>query len=338
MLKLLTALLLSSLTATLLSACSEPPQKLAEFRHDNQSSFSADVADDGTFSLVANDDGSASLWFADERGDYYHWRHNSGQQIVDVDISASGEVAALADSQDFSLWQVSSGESLGYWHIGNGRIHRLAVSANGTVIVLAKTNGMQIAFNPNSGRRLEFYGHSERVNALAISANGRYVLSGSNDHNAILWDTESGQIVHRWQHDSRVTQVALDAQGRYAFSADSKDNANIWRLPDGQRQTKLRFFDRQRIFSAATFSHDGRYFITGAPSRRITVWQVSDGEALRHWSINLPEQHRPASAAVLALGLTRDDNQLLSESSAGLAERWQIMLGQDSANKPASQP
>ncbi|HAD47648.1 MAG: hypothetical protein CMF19_02320 [Idiomarinaceae bacterium] len=316
------AVALVGITAT---ACSPAPDKVHQKIHAQQGSYVADIADTGEFSVVSTNENGLLLWPRYASDPKFQWQHDDDtSQIIAIDASFDGSVVASATRIEFALWDAQSGENLGFWKVGQGGIQDIAVSDGGSTIVLAKRDGTQIAFNPASGRRIEFYGHTERVNAVDVSANGFYVLSGSNDASAILWDTRSGQIVHRWEHKNRVTQIALHPEAKYVFTSGSTDNAIIWSLPGGDEHSRLQFIDRQKIFSAARFSASGELLITGAPSRRVTLWATETGESLKHWNVDLVEQRNPNSAVVLAVHYYETENVLLTESSAGLAEWWQL--------------
>ncbi|WP_404400378.1 hypothetical protein LG288_10695 [Idiomarina seosinensis] len=309
----------------LLSGCNPAPDIVHKKLHAEQGTYVADISETGAFSVVSTNDNGILLWPRYANNAKYSWRHDDEtSQVIAVDISPDGTVVATATRFEFALWDATAGDNLGFWKIGSGGIQDVAVSNEGSVLILGKRDGTQIAFSPDSGRRLEFYGHTERVNSVEVSANGFYVLSGSNDASAILWDTRSGQIVHRWQHKNRVTQIALHPEAKYVFTSGSTDNAKIWRLPDGKEHSRLKFIDRQRIFSSARFSASGDTLLTGSPSRRINLWDTQSGESIRHWNVGLVDDRNPNSAVVLSLHYYDNDNIVFSESSAGLAEWWQL--------------
>ena len=178
-------------------------------------------------------------------------------------------------------------------------------------------------FEPKSGRRLEFLGHQEKVNSVDLSPNGFYALTGGNDYTAYLWDTRTGQVIHTFTHSSRVTKVALDDEGRYGFTADSKRDARVWDLATGEEVSNLHYLARQKIFSTAVFSQDGQYLLTGSPAKRLNLWRVADGKEVQEWQVSPREGSRPQTAVVYGVGFA-NDNQVVSESSSGLAEFWQI--------------
>lgn len=219
-----------------------------------------------------------------------------------------------------------------------GRIRAVDVSNNGTYIVIGKSNGIVAHMNVDTGRRLEFLAHftpmtdsagnaihvNNAINSLAISPNGHYVLTGSSDQTAYLWDTKTGQVVFKFRHGARVVQVALDPKGRYAFTSDSKGRSTIWDLKTGNPKAQLRYINRQEIFTTARFSANGKYLVTGAPNRELSLWSVKTGEKIQNWYVTPKKDSRPANAVVYSAAFTNNDQQIVTESSAGLNEVWEI--------------
>ena len=219
-----------------------------------------------------------------------------------------------------------------------GTIRAIDVSDNGNSIVIGKSNGMVTHITLESGRRLEFLGHqrdlldengeaiqiNNAINSIDMSPNGKYVLTGSSDQAAYLWDTTSGQVVHKFRHSSRVIHVALDPKARYAFTADSKKQARIWDLKTGNTLSNLDFINRQEIFSSARFSENGKWLLTGAPTRQLTLWDVKTGKQLQQWHVTPRKGSRPQSAVVYSASFINNETQVISESSAGLSEIWDI--------------
>tara|TARA_B100000700_G_C14924441_1_gene798654 strand:- start:287 stop:1288 length:1002 start_codon:yes stop_codon:yes gene_type:complete len=318
------ALIITS--CAMLFGCTPAPEQIHKKAHAEAGTYVADIADDGTFSVVATDGNGVLLWPRYANNAKYQWRQDDADvsQIIAVDIGADGRTVVAASRKAFSLWSVKDGTNLGYWQSGGADIANVAVSNRGSTIVLGLNNGTQIAFNPDSGRRLEFYGHQDAITDLAIAPNGRYVLSGSTDQTAILWSTESGQPIHQWQHETRLTKVALHAGGRFALTAGSLDQAYIWDVNSGEQVTQLDIIERVRIFSSARFSESGDFLITGSPSRQVTLWRTETGEELRAWNVELRDDHRPNNAVVLSTWLDENTGVIMSESSAGFGEWWQL--------------
>lgn len=158
---------------------------------------------------------------------------------------------------------------------------------------------------------------------MVLSPNGFYALTGGNDYVAYLWDTLTGQVVHKVDDSSRVNKVSLDDKGRYAFTADSKRDARVWDLVTGKYVSNLQYSARQRRFTTAIFLDDGKYLLIGLPSRRINRWDVKTGAALNEWFVSARKGSKPTSAVVYDVGFI-GDSEIVSESSNGLLEKWNI--------------
>ncbi len=294
-------------------------------RHAEDGAYAADISADASLSIVSSITGGIEVWDLTASEKKYTWSHQGegNNTIANIHIAADNSYVVTSDREAFALWNLLTGDPEGFWRIDESSIRDVAVSNNGRGILVARGNGKVMFFEPVTGRRLEFLGHQEKVNSIDISPNGFYALSGGNDYVAYLWDTRTGQVIHRFTHSSRVTKVTLDDQGRFAFTADSKRDARVWDLQTGEEVSNLRYIQRQKIFSAAAFSEDGKYLLTGSPSRRLNLWDVQDGSEINEWKVAPREGSKPQSAVVYAVGFV-NDNQIVSESSSGLAEIWSI--------------
>lgn len=315
------------LLLALLAGCQPAGQApVKRWQHAAEGAYAANISNDGKYSVVSSIHHGITLWDLNNNALKYSWsqQQNSADNLVLVaDIANNNSHALTANRNDFSLWNIDSGQSEGFWSISESTIRDVAVSNNGAHLLIGQGNGKVEHITLATGRRLEFLGHQEKINAVDMLPNGRIAISGSNDFVAYVWDTLSGQVIYRFNHPSRVTMVALDPKGRYAFTADSKKSANIWDLKTGKLISKLNYFNRQEVFSAVQFSPDGTKLLTGAPSRKVSVWAIATGERLTSWRVLPRDDIRPAGAVVYSVAF-RDNNQVITESSSGYAELWQV--------------
>ena len=315
---------------------------------DSNTIFATAIANNDSHAVLA-DKHNFSLWSLESGENLGFWQVKKAKvKVQPQSISNNTWVrGAKAESDQPSLGQIdiidrdkciNVLEVEGEQCMILGTIRAIDVSNNGRHIVIGKSNGMVTHITVESGRRLEFLGHqsslldadgepvqiSNTINSLEMSANGRYVLTGSSDNNAYLWDTQTGQVVYQFRHSSRVTKVALDAKARYVFTADSKKQSRIWDLKTGKVISTLQYFNRQEIFSSARFSNNGKWLLTGAPTRELTLWDVKTGKQLQQWTVTARKGSRPASAIVYSASFINNETQVISTSSAGFSEIWEI--------------
>ena len=260
--------------------------------------LAADINAKANLWVVSSINNGISVWSLQQNRQKFNFRHaGEGDNLVtNLDISYDGLYLLSADQEAFGLWDLTVGEPVGFWRIDESSIRDIAVSNKGLAILIGKSNGKVMYIEPQTGRRLEFLGHSEKINSVDLSPNGNYALTGGNDYVAYLWDTRTGQIVYTFRHTSRVSTVLLDEYGRYALTADSKDQATIWDLTTGLKTSELEFFERQKILTAGKFSRDGKYLLTGSPSRSLDLWDVVSGERVKQYKVGIrPEATMPTA-------------------------------------------
>ena len=287
--------------------------------------LAADVNAKANLSVVSSINNGISVWSLQQNRQKFNFRHaGEGDNLVtNLDISYDGLYMLSADQEAFGLWDLTVGEPVGFWRIDESSIRDIAVSNKGLAILIGKSNGKVMYIEPQTGRRLEFLGHSEKINSVDLSPNGNYALTGGNDYVAYLWDTRTGQIVYTFRHTSRVSTVLLDEYGRYALTADSKDQSIIWDLTTGLKTTELVYFERQKILTAGKFSRDGKYLLTGSPSRSLDLRDVVSGERVKQYKVGIRPEATMPTAMVYGVDYL-DEQQVISLSSSGYAEVWNL--------------
>ena len=305
--------------------CSFPETTpIKQWRHVEEGAYAADISADGTISVVSGINNGINVWCIGEETPLYQWSHQGegNNLVISLHISADNTHVVTADREAFALWSIETGDPIGFWRIDEASIRDVAISNNGNGILVARSNGKVMFFEPKTQRRLEFLGHQEKVNSIDISPNGKFALTGGNDYIAYLWSTDTGQIIHPFTHPSRVTKVALDDKGRFAFTADSQDKSQVWNVQTGEAISGLSFIARQKIFTDAVFSDDGKYLLTGSPSRQVYLWDLKSGKEVDAWQVASRDTVSPPTAVVYGVGFMSDGN-IVTESSSGLAEVWQ---------------
>lgn len=309
----------------ILSACQ--PNKtspIQRWQHAVEGSYAGAISRDGQYSVVSSIHHGISVWDLKTNDRKYNWAQeqtSSDNLVLAIDISDNSSHVVTANRSDFALWNLENGKSEGYWKVRESNIRDVAISNQGNYVLIGKSNGTVVHVEIDTGRRLEFLGHSEKINSVDMLPNGRVAMSGGNDFIAYVWDSQSGQIIYQFNHTSRVSKVALDPQGRYAFSADSMRAAHIWDLKTGKLITTLKGTKRHEVFSSVRFSNDGKTLITGAATRKVSVWDIATGKRTAHWYVTAKEAKRPTGAVVYSVAFG-DNNTLLTESSSGYAESW----------------
>ncbi|WP_042012741.1 vegetatible incompatibility protein HET-E-1 [Aeromonas fluvialis] len=308
----------------MLTGCEQSSQPSQQITLASTGLLTADLASDGKQAIVSSIGQGIVVWDLEQNRQRWRWKQSDSQDdlVFVTRFSEGNSHAVTATTDTFATWRLQDGQSQGYYSLPESRLRDIALSADGRYVLIGREDGKAEWLDTGSGRRLQFLGHTEQVNTVDLSANGRYALTGGNDYSAYLWDSRSGQVVWRFNHGGRVVMARLEPSGRYAFTADSR-RASIWDLKTGKEVSQLQSDHRFEVYTSARFANDGKWLITGAPSRQLSLWQVSDGTLLQSWRVSPQPKVKPPSAVVYGVAL-RDNSHLVSASSSGLAEIWTI--------------
>ena len=317
--------LLLTFVITTLNGCFFSTQDAQRWAIEPLGTTSFALSRDARFALLYSKEHQLVLWDLNENKQLASLGEQDPQAstVSRIRISDNGRFAVTATQINFAVWDLAWTQAQGLWSISDGLIRDIDIASNGEQILLGLSNGKAIYVNLVTGRRLEFLAHKEKVNSVALSPNGRFALSGGNDHNAYLWDTRTGQIIKSFKHEQRINRVALHRDGLFAFTSDGGNQAIIWDLRTGKQLSKLRSFSRQLIFSTARFSDDGQYLVTGTPSSRIMVWGSKTGKRIDGFETEPLKDTRPPRAVVYDAAFD-DKNRVVSGSSAGIAQAWNV--------------
>ncbi len=308
-----------------LNGCFFSGKELERWNLEPNGSTSFGLSRDGRFALIYSKEHQLVLWDLSTSEKLAELGPQDPQQntVSRIRISDNGQFAVTASQINFAVWDLAWSQAKGLWSISDGLIRDIDISSDGQQVLLGLSNGKAIYVDLVSGRRMEFLAHQEKVNSVALAPNGRYALTGGNDYKAYFWDTRSGQILHTFEHEQRVNRVALQRDGKLAFTSDGGNQAFVWELPSGRKQSELSSFSRQLIFSTARFSDSGDKLVTGTPSSRIEVWNTVDGKKQATFEAEPLKDTRPPRAVVYD-AVFDSHNRIVSGSSAGIAQAWQL--------------
>ena len=309
--------------------------------------------------ITAGDDGTIRIWDP-ETFALLRTIPSGAEQVVGVAASPDGKrlVAALGDDLvrfiDLTVGQVA--ESV---QGPDGHCSAVAISRDGSSMVLAGDRIFVHEQAAGESRRVELSGQQQRPNCIAVSADGKLVAASGNDRRVLLWDLTSPTPTQPFvlgEHSSYVLSIAMSPDGNTLLTGSEDGFVRLWDLVAREAQGEpLR--RHLGAVSAAAYSPDGRLVATGSWDGSVKIWdaasakpmcqyghpgQVSalafaaDGQTLltggedglvRIW--DLAEDVEPQvldghSKLIRGLAFTSDGSRLLSASSDGSARVWDV--------------
>ncbi len=276
----------------------------------------ADLSDDGELSLFAEQN-RVCLWQNTTNTEQFCLSDSFTSNIEILGLSANKQYFFTSNQLYVFLYNATNGQQVAYWESGQNIINDIAISGDGTILVLGYRSGEASVINTRRNTMQTFKPHELDINTVDVSADGRVAFTGSADKHAVMWDTATGNTIRAFKHRTRVNHVDISEQKHQGLSLDSINDRFVWNLDSAllkaDLQTNLKFLE----FNDSAFSRDGKSLLTGSPNRKILQWRTSDGELVKQWtSFKVETRDRASVLAVAYL----PDNTIASLTSDGVYE------------------
>ncbi|MCP8900461.1 WD40 repeat domain-containing protein [Gilvimarinus xylanilyticus] len=303
-----------------LSACSPGPSGELEVAARNVQSGA--LGRTGDFAVVGSAYHGGSYWSVAEGERLFDWNHTQGETslLLRTALSPDGGWAVTVDELSQVLWNTASGESAAYWRLPAEALS-VALGRHGNVALLGLADGRALVYDLRRGGILREFAHGSAVNSVALSDDLGVMLTGSEDGKVRVWDSNSGQTRHQRQYSEPVQQVALSADGTRAVAAAKYDRVEVFTTADNQSLWQLPF-NRERVkrglnISAARFSRDGRYLLTGRPDGFVQLWDIDAQSDIYTWQLPKRKAWQPSASPVLDISFTTNPDLYRAMSGNG---------------------
>ncbi len=271
-----------------------------------QGLYAAELSPGAQMGIIGSINHGGSLWQVINNERLFNWNHKKGEfsHIIAADFSVELDYAITASPQTMVLWNAKTGEGLSYW-TAPSEILDISLLPQGNLALLGLSDHSAALFDVRNGGVKQVFYHNGRVTSVDIHSEKGIVLTGSEDYSAILWDLQNATPLQKWEHNDEVQLVKLSPDGTLAFTMAKYDKAAIWDTATGQSKGTIPLTAtaarRGLVFTAAVFSADSRYLLTGTSSRIVQLWQLDTLTEIKKWKMPKRNPVAPTSAAVLAL-------------------------------------
>ncbi len=319
-------LLFLFITMSALWGCSQHTPPSASTEVAAKGIHAAAVSDDGKFSSIGSIHHGGSLWRNRDGERLYNWNHKQDDftTIVASDFSPDHGWAITSDPHTMVLWNMADGSAFRFW-TAPGEVLATALSENGNFALLGLGDHTAVVFDIKRGGIKRTFSHKNRVRSVDLSDDGRYAVTGSEDYTAALWDMASGKRVFEMTHQDDVQLVAISPDGSLILSAAKYDSAKVW---DTKTQKALgsvplaaEKLNRGLRFTAAKFSADNQYLLTGRPDQTVQLWNARKLKLLKTWRLPKRSAWKPTSAAAIAVGFGAGKGQYVAVAANGFIHK-----------------
>lgn len=311
-----------SLCCFMLAACSKPTPPSQQMQMAALGLNAAAISADGTHTVIGSMHHGISLWRTDDRERLFDWSHREAQDTVMVaaDFSPDGRWALTGDSHTLALWDVQSGRGMRFWQ-APGAIESLQLGPNGNTALLGLQNNTAVLFDVRRGGVIHTFHHNAPVRSVAISDDGTRAITGSEDATAVVWNLVSGEALHKMRHQDEVQLVAISPDAQLVMSMSKYDRASVWSASTGETVGELPLqaerLKRGQRFTAARFSADNRWLLTGRPGGLVTLWQVEGLQQQAQWSVAAKNPWKPSATNLVDVAFSTESGRYLAAASNG---------------------
>lgn len=203
-------------------------RELTSFVGHGQSGIRIDWSGDGRHFATTGNDGKVMLWDAATGEKRSELLGAKGGEPV-VFHPGSGLVAGEGPDGVAKVWRVSDGSEEASLVEGPGNISDIAWSPDGTLLVVAATDG-QIRLWDWKARTVRARLTQPRGSLmLAFDPTGRTLAVGSSDRSITVFEVASGRRVHAMSgHDEAIHNLAFSPDGQRLASVASDHTVRIW--------------------------------------------------------------------------------------------------------------
>jgi WD40 repeat protein len=300
------------------------------FRHGDKVVYAVALSSDGRLALTGGKmDGTARLWQLTPGKPAIVTRtmvHSPREGICSAAISPDGQrllTGGVETDMRARLWSARTGEPIGWPLEHKGRVQIVRFSPDGTRALTASEDGEARLWDAATGMPMgRPMRHRHWFLAAEFSPDGRAILTASTDETARLWDAFTGEpLSPALFHQSPVNVVAWSEDGKFALTGCRDGSVRLWEAPSGRGWGLLASRMRPDIdILAGDFPPAG--FEGTEPG-------AGEGGNPAQPGVAGGLSRRPVrfSTEVVSLDFDRTGSKVLSATSGGAVQLWQVRSG-----------
>jgi WD40 repeat protein len=196
-----------------------------------------------------------------------------------VVFSPDGTILAASSSETIQLWDVATGAERVILKGHSEKIHAIAFSLDGKLLVSAARDNMVKLWDTAAGaeqRTWTIKDYIDNITALAFSPNGILLASASSFRKIELWDVVTGKREALKSSSGLWTAMAFSRDSKLIAAWNrNKEMVSLWDTASGEVQ--MAFLQKVGLILAMAFSHDSKLLLTMSSWGTIKLLHVATG-------------------------------------------------------------
>lgn len=194
------------------------------------------------------------------------------------------DVFATAAGHEIKLWNSKSKQEILSINVDNTECYCIDFSLDGKSIVSGWSDGKIRSFTPQSGTLLFAINdaHKEGVTVIKILSDCTRIFSGGMKGEVRMWKLSKSHqelVVSMKEHKGRIWSIAVRTDDNLrAVTASADGSCIVWDL---DKKVRVLCISESTMFRCLTYHPDFSQIVTVASDKRITYYDVFDGQPLR---------------------------------------------------------
>lgn len=193
------------------------------------------------------------------------------------------ELFATCSLNDIRVWHSGTRNELLRIQVPNVECLCICFAPDGKSIISGWSDGKIRAFGPQTGKLLYAIDevHRDGVTAITCTMDCRRLISGGRTGQVRVWNIgkhSQRMVASMKEHKGQVNALRLNGDDTECISASDDGSCIVWNLITFVRNSCL-FASTQ--FKAAVYHPDGSQVLTTGSDRKLTYWDVTEGNPIR---------------------------------------------------------
>lgn len=281
------------------------------------------VPDSSTLTTASND-GTARIWNAATGAPIALLKgHSAG--LTAVAYSPNGrQIATASRDHTARIWNSSSGAVIATLQGHRADLTMVTFSPDGKLLATASDDKTARLWRSDTGAPVAtLSGHRDSVWWVSFSPDGKLIATGSKDKTVRLWDIPTGAQRATFTGPMQtVDTVAFAPNGQIVYGLSQDGTLFAWDIASGKAIARMRSGNDNGLSFAQ--SPDGTTLAVSGEAGTIRLW---DGKTHALLRTLLGDVDGPTGL----VAFSPDNKRLLSTSTGGDAELWDVAMGVDVA-------
>ncbi|WP_105169756.1 WD40 repeat domain-containing protein [Pseudoalteromonas sp. T1lg23B] len=317
--------LLVSLIVLILMGCSDPASTnpSARYQYSDALVLRGQLSHDAKQVLLVVEGPNLALWDTTRKRVLMSLSETQlPEQIRALVLHKPSKQLLVAGDDRVQFWNTPDGTLQGTLSVSGvdelARISQVAMSDNGSLVVIGFTDGSVSIADRKTEKMNQFMPHSSNVIAIHIIEDRLMIVTGSHDGVVNAWNLQTGQSYYQQEYTSRLSSVSVSKERDKIFVADSLKTQQVLAVDGGRVLNELEYITRFKWFRQSLFIPKTSLLITSTPKSELSIWDTSTGKEKLSWQI---DTH---STGTTLLDMVIVDDTLLTLSSEGVVESWAL--------------